>query len=81
MSDLHDVLIIHDQSRTEWRARRATIREGQIVIAAGIEIDVLENPVATFTIVARDTGGRTRRYDQVKFDSATSTPPAKIVFE
>jgi hypothetical protein len=86
MSDLHDVVIIHDQSRAEWQARRATIRDGRIVVAPrsthdAPPADLLEERTATFTIIGRDSGERTRRYSQVKFDREGSTLPMQIVFD
>lgn len=85
MSDLHDVVIIHDQTHAEWRVCHATIRAGRIVVAAGTPSDappddLLGRRGATFTIVARDSSDRTRRYAQVTFDRDLSTLPIQIVF-
>ncbi|HEX2831720.1 MAG TPA: hypothetical protein VHW00_01825 [Thermoanaerobaculia bacterium] len=85
MPELHDIVIIHDQTHAEWRACHATIRAGRIVVAAGTPADTPPDDLlglrgATFTIVARDSSERTRRYAQVTVDRERSTLPIQIVF-
>jgi len=81
---LSDVVVTNEQTRAPWRAGRASIAEGAIVITVTgrvtIPSGIADNPHSTFTIVARDGGGRARRFDGVKVDREASRLPKKIVF-
>ncbi|HYO78349.1 MAG TPA: hypothetical protein VE010_17955 [Thermoanaerobaculia bacterium] len=79
---LRDVVITNEQTRAEWRAGRASIDAGLIVVAASdLPPDAfLGTPSTTFTITALDGGDRSRRFTGVIWDEAASKPPKKYVF-
>lgn len=81
-STLTDLVVTNEQTRALWRAGRASINAGLIVIACNDTPPegFLENGASTFTIVARDGGGRTRRFEGVVFEAAKSSLPTKVVF-
>ena len=66
---LHAVLIVNDQSSLQWRATRARIRSGRIVVVGNGDppSGLLDAPRSTFTISATDGVGRKRRYAMVTF--------------
>lgn len=78
---LRRLTVTNDQRRIEWRAGRATIVHGRIVIPADAVPDgFLGDARTTYTIVAVDGGGRVRRFDGVKLDPAGTIPGKKYVF-
>jgi hypothetical protein len=79
---LHEVVVIHEQSREEWSAGRGAIENGRIVLA-GSRIHsaaALATPAATFTIIALDGGNRRRNFPNMKLDREASRPPRRYVF-
>lgn len=81
-TQLHEVVVIHEQTREEWRAGRATIELGRIIVAGSRlrPIAATESPAATFTITALDGGNRRRSFPNVKLDRDASRPPRRYVF-
>jgi hypothetical protein len=80
---LHDVVVVHDQSGTEWRVAKATIDGGRIVIRSAADrppAGIFANPKSTYTIAALDGGDRTRRYANVTLDQASTMPRRQYVF-
>lgn len=81
---LHDVVVIHEQLGVRWRAGKAMIDAGSIVLtpapANRPPVGLLDNPVSTFTISALDGGGRARSFPNVTFDRASSAPKRRYVF-
>lgn len=83
---LHDVIVTNDQTRAPWRAGRATIVQGRIVIRITTPKNrppagVLGSDISTYTILAIDGGHRTRRFDHVKLARAVSVEGKKYVFD
>jgi hypothetical protein len=83
-TSLHDVVVMNEQTRAEWRAGRASIEAGLIVIASSPQAapppGLLERLGATFTLVAIDGADRLRRFPHVVYTQAESAPPGKFVF-
>lgn len=81
---LHDVVVIHEQSGVRWQAGKATIDAGSIVVvpapANRPPSGLLDNPASTYTISARDAGGRARSFPNVTYDRASSAPERRYVF-
>jgi hypothetical protein len=79
---LRDVAVVHDQSGARWRAGRAAIRDGRIVVTprepAPPEFFVA---TGTYTIEAVDGGNRTRRFPQLTLSVRNSKPPKEYVFD
>ena len=60
---LHRVVVVHEQSGTAWRAGRARIRNGRIVVAAAATPEgFFDHPAATYRIEAVDGANRVRRF-------------------
>jgi hypothetical protein len=83
-TELHEVTVIHEQTRKQWCASRAAIDRGRIVVA-GSRIQfppegMFDGPTSTFTVTAIDGAGRARRYSNVVFDRGASRPPRVYVF-
>jgi ABC-type sugar transport system substrate-binding protein len=66
---LHGVLVVNDQSSVQWRAMRARIRSGRIVVVGTDDppSGLFDGARNTFTITATDGVGRKRRYEMVTF--------------
>lgn len=80
-TSLHDVLVTNEQTRAEWRAGRASIDKGRIVIfAKRLPPDFARHSAATYTIVALDGGERMRCFEGVTFDPQTSVEGKRYVF-
>ena len=83
-TSLHDVVVTNEQTRAEWRAGRASIEAGLIVIAPSPQApppnDLLERLGSTFTIVAMDGADRLRCFPGVIYAEGESAPPGKFVF-
>lgn len=78
---LRRVVVLHEQRRIEWRARRATIVNGRIVVPGnGVPDGFVGDARTTYSIVATDGGERIRRFDGVKLDPAATIPGKKYVF-
>lgn len=81
---LTEVVVTNEQTRAPWRAGRASIAEGAIVITLTgrqtIPPELVENPHSTFTITAIDGAARARRFDGLKVDREGTRMPRKIVF-
>jgi len=81
---LQDVVVIHEQLGVRWRAGKAMIDAGSIVLmpapANRPPVGLLDNPASTFTISARDGGGRARSFQNVKFDRAAFAADRRYVF-
>jgi hypothetical protein len=81
---LHDVVITNEQTRAVWRAGRASIEHGLIVVPAtprhGPPAGMLDNTANTFTITANDGGDRGRRFANVTVDRNRSRPPKQWTF-
>lgn len=79
---LRDVVVAHDQSGARWRAGRAMIRDGRIVLTprepAPPDFFV---PAGTYTIEGIDGGNRTRRFRQLALSARNSRPPKEYVFD
>jgi hypothetical protein len=83
---LHDVIVTNDQTRAPWRAGRASIVKGRIVIRITTATNappegVLGADTNTYTIVATDGGHRTRRFAHVKLARGVSVEGKKYVFD
>lgn len=83
---LHDAIVTNEQTRAHWRAGRATIVQGRIVIRITTPKNkppdgILGGDTSTYTIIAIDGGHRTRRFDHVKLDRAASVAGKKYVFD
>lgn len=83
---LHDVVVTNDQTRALWRAGRASIVQGRIVLRITTPRNappagLLGGPTTTYTIVAADGGERTRKFQQVKLDRGASREGKKYVFD
>jgi hypothetical protein len=76
---LLDLVVTNEQTRAQWRAGSASIEGGRIVVPVKTVPPpaVLDIPTSTFTIVARDGGGRSRRFPDVKVDELS---PKRVVF-
>jgi hypothetical protein len=81
-TQLHEVVVIHEQTRETWSAGRATIEQGRIIVAGSRlrPFRAWETPAATFTITALDGGNRRRSFPNVKLDREASRPPRRYVF-
>jgi hypothetical protein len=81
-TQLHEVLVIHEQTRKEWSASRAAIEQGRIIVAGSPlhPFPPPPTPAATFTILALDGGNRRRTFRSVKLDAEASRPPKRYVF-
>ena len=81
---LHDVVVTHEQLGVRWRAGKATIDSGSIVLAPAPAnrppAGLLDNPASTYTISARDGGGRARNFPNVTLDRAATDPKRRYVF-
>ena len=77
---LHDVVVTNEQTRAEWRAGRASIEQGRIVVAAKGSPATLLARASTYTIVAVDGGNRLRRFSSVTFDEGASVEGKRYVF-
>jgi hypothetical protein len=71
---LQDLVVTNEQTRAQWRAGHASIEGGRIVvpIKGGPPPSILDRAFSTFTIVARDGGGRTRTFADVKVDEVSA---------
>ena len=82
-TQLHAVLVVHDQTRAEWRAGRATIRNGRIVVRAGRAdppAGLFDRPGATYSIRAVDGADRARCFPHLVL-ARDSRPPKEYVFD
>lgn len=62
-TQLRDVTIVNEQTGAAWHAAAAAIESGDIVIRHAQPPDELfARRGSTFTITAKDGGGRTRRF-------------------
>jgi len=79
---LHDVVVVHDQSGAEWRAAKAAIERGSIVIGASVQPppDFFANPSSTYTIAALDGGHRIRKFVSITLDRKATVPRRRYVF-
>jgi hypothetical protein len=76
---LQDLVVTNEQTRAQWRAGHASIEGGRIVIPLETEPPpaIVDRAASTFTITARDGGGRTRRFADVKVDEVSAR---RVVF-
>lgn len=81
-TQLHDLVVVNEQSGVEWRVANATIDGGRIVILSAVEPPrrLLSSTSATFTIRAVDGGERVRRFAGVTLDRAATLPQRQYVF-
>ena len=78
---LHGVVVTNEQTRAEWRAGRASIDRGRIVVLAKHPPGhVFDRPACTYTILAVDGGDRVRRFPGATLDLTASQPGKKYVF-
>jgi hypothetical protein len=78
---LHDVVVTNEQTRAEWRAGRASIDRGRIVVfAKHPPAEILDRPASTYTILAVDGGDRVRRFPSVALDRQATEPGKRYVF-
>ena len=67
---LRDVVVVHEQSRMVWRAPRATIENGLILVPASRSnrppAGMFDHLASTYDITALDGGDRVRRFRDVK---------------
>ncbi len=80
---LHDVVVINEQTREEWRAGRAAIENGRLIVACARNRSApagLLRATSTYTITAADGGNRRRCFTNLTFDAAVSRPPKRYVF-
>lgn len=79
---LHDVVVVHDQSRVEWHARTGEIDGGRIVVHASPSPPrgFFANPSGTYTIAALDGGDRARRFASVTLDRGAAKTSDRYVF-
>jgi hypothetical protein len=77
---LHDVVVTNEQTRAEWRAGRAFIEHGRIVLPAKHPPPTLFARASTYTVVARDGAERLRRFSGVVFDEGASEEGKRYVF-
>jgi len=69
---LHRVVVVHEQSGASWRAGRARIRNGRIVVAAASPPDgFFDHAAATYRIEAVDGGNRIRRFPNLVLKDRT----------
>ena len=80
---LHDVVVVHEQTRVEWRAAGGAIRNGRIVVRAGRRAppDGLFTARATYSVHATDGAERVRHFPHLTLSEADSRPPQEYVFE
>ncbi|MEA2464740.1 MAG: hypothetical protein QOJ98_2487 [Acidobacteriota bacterium] len=76
---LLDLVVTNEQTRAQWRAGSASIEGGRIVVPVKTSPPpvIVDSATSTFTIVARDGGGRSRRFPDVKVDEVSSK---RVVF-
>ncbi len=76
---LQDLVVTNEQTRAQWRAGHASIEGGRIVVPLKAELppSIVDRACSTFTIIARDGGGRTRRFADVKVDEVSAK---RVVF-
>jgi hypothetical protein len=81
---LTEVVVTNEQTRAPWRAGRASIDAGAIVITVTgrrtVPPELAEDPRSTFTITAVDGGGRARRFDSLKVDFGRTRLPRRVAF-
>jgi hypothetical protein len=79
---LHEVVVTNEQTRVQWRAGRASIDNGLIVVAPRCSPPpgLLDRIASTYTITAVDAGGRSRCFPNVTVDSAGTEPPKRFAF-
>jgi hypothetical protein len=78
---LHGVVVTNEQTRAEWRAGRASIDRGRIVVLAKDPPgQVFDRPASTYTILAVDGGDRVRRFPSLALDVSATQPGKKYVF-
>jgi hypothetical protein len=80
----HDVIVINDQTRAEWRSKRGRVYEGRIEVA-GAEggeppSNFFDNRSHTYTVVAIDGGNRTRTFASLSLDRGRTFLPTVAVF-
>lgn len=81
---LRDVVVVHDQSGARWRAGRAMIRNGRIVVLPSRTEPpdaFFGEAASTYSIEAMDGGDRARRFAQLVLSHRDSDPPKEYVFE
>lgn len=66
-TQLHEVTIVNEQTGAAWHAAAAAIESGDIVIRLAARHtqppdELFSRRGSTFTITAKDGGGRTRRF-------------------
>jgi hypothetical protein len=79
---MHEVVVTNEQTRVQWRAGRASIDNGLIVVAPHCSPPpgLLERTASTYTITAVDGGGRSRCFASVTVDPAATEPPKRFAF-
>ena len=79
---LHQVVVMNEQTRVQWRAGRASIDNGLIVVAPRCSPPpgLLDRTASTYTITAVDGGGRTRCFQNVIVESTATEPPKRFAF-
>jgi hypothetical protein len=79
---LRDVVVVHDQSGARWRAGRAAICEGLVVVLPQSAIPPgFLVATGTYSIEAIDGGNRTRCFPQLAYSAERSAPPQEYVFD
>jgi hypothetical protein len=67
---LRDVVVVHEQSRLVWRAPRATIDNGRILVPTTPRTPppegMFDHRASTYDITAVDGGDRVRRFPDLK---------------
>lgn len=82
-TQLRAVLVVQDQTRAEWHAGKATIRNGRIIIVAGRAdppAGLFSAAAATYSIQAVDGADRRRSFANLAL-SRDSHPPQEYVFD
>ena len=79
---LHDVVVVQEQTRAEWRAGRGAIRNGRVVVLPGAAApDGFFGTKSTYRIRATDGGNRVRVFPNLSLSQQDSSPPKEYVFD
>lgn len=76
-TQFHDVVVTHEQTREQWRAARAEIRNGRICVAGTPPEGFLDRRGSTFTITATDRIERARTFPHL---TIAEMGPAGVLF-
>ncbi|HVG24686.1 MAG TPA: hypothetical protein VND45_11065 [Thermoanaerobaculia bacterium] len=81
---LHDVVVVQEQTRAEWRAGDGSIRDRHVVVRAGRmppPPSFFAVRAATYSVRATDGAGRSRHFPHLTLLADESRPPQEYVFD